>query len=233
MAVFPRGIKSFPIHKNLLDDVKAEHVNDLQDEVVAIQEVLGPLVNEVNELNLEMDQDDVDDEGALRKITLQFKSIGAQLAALRRGSHIPVFSAAVTNKWYDPEQAGPTVPYRLLSFPKPATDTHKSYNGYGLTLPKTGFYLIRAQTNWDVWPLPLSAGYGTYSSVISINGHGNFSTVRTEHYNPEIRGVYQAPLFLGAASRGSKVKLLVNQNSDRRARVNSAYLSSVMLRELP
>ena len=49
----------------------------------------------------------------------------------------------------------------------------------------------------------MGVGFGTYSSVISINGHGNFATVRTEHYNPEIRGVYQAPLFLGAASRGA------------------------------
>ena len=233
MAVFPRGIKSFPIHKNLLDDVKAEHVNDLQDEVVAIQEVLGPLVNEVNELNLEMDQDEADDAGVLRQITLKFKSIGDQLTALRRGSHIPVFAAATTDKWFPGEEAGPTVPYRLLSFGKPATDTHKAYNGYGLTLPKTGFWLIRAQTNWDVYQEPLSAGYGTYSSVISMNGHGNSSVVRHEHYNPEIRGVYTAPVFLNAASRGTKVKLLVNQNSSRSARVNSAYLSAVMLRELP
>jgi hypothetical protein len=233
MAVFPRGIKSFPIHKNLLDDVKAEHVNDLQAEVVAIQEVLGPLVNEVAELNLEMNQDDADDEGALKRTWLQFKNIGDQLNFLRRGAHLPAFAATATDKWYDPEQAGPTVPYRLLPFPKPATDTHKSYNGYGLTLPKTGFYLIRAQTNWDVYQLPLEDGFGTYSSVISLNGHGNFATVRTEHYNPEIRGVYCAPLFLGAASRGTKVKLLVNQNSSRRARVNSAWLSSIMLRELP
>lgn len=233
MAVFPRGIKSFPIHKNLLDDVKAEHVNDLQDEVVAIQEVLGPLVNEVNELNLEMDQDEADDAGTLRQITLKFKSIGDQLTSLRRGSHIPAFAATATDKWFPGEHPGPTVPYRLLSFPKPATDTHKAYNGYGLTLPKTGFWMIRAQTNWDVYPTPLSAGFGTYSSVISINGHGNFAVVRTEHYNPEDRGVYNAPLFLGGASRGAKVKLLVNQDSSRSARVNSAYLAAVMLRELP
>ena len=232
MSVFPRGIKSFPIHKNLLDDVKAEHVNDLQDEVVAIQEVLGPLVNEVNDLNLEMDQDILDDAGALQTTLTKFKDIAAQLLSMRRGEHLPVFSAAATNKLFPGEQAGPTVPYRLLTFPKPATDTAKSYNGYGLTLPKTGFYLIRAQSNWDTYPLPLSAGFGTYSAVISINGTGNSAVVRTEHYNPEIRGVYQAPIFLGVAPRGAIVKLLVNQNSSRTARVNTAFLSSICLREL-
>lgn len=232
MAVFPRGIKSFMTHKNLIDDVKAEHINDIQDEVVALQEVLGPLVNEVNDLQLEVDQDAIDDAGALKTNLTKFKDIAAQLLSLRRGEQLPVFAAATTNKLFPGEEAGPTVPYRLLSFPKPATDTARSYNGYGLTLPKTGFYFIRAQSNWDTYPTPLSAGFGTYSAVISINGTGNSSVVRTEHYNPEIRGVYQAPVFLGVAPRGAIVKLLVNQNSSRTARVNTAFLSSICLREL-
>jgi hypothetical protein len=233
MAVFPRGIKSFPIHKNLIDDVKAEHVNDLQDEVIAIQEVLGPLVNEVNELNLEMDQDEIDDQGALQGTLTKFKDIAAQLLAIRRGTHIAVFSAAATDKWYPSETAGPTVPYRLLGFPRPATDTHKSFNGYGLTTPKTGFYLIRAQVNWDTSRLPLSGGYGTYSSVISLSGHGNASYARYEHSNPDPQTVQNAPLFAGVIARGTKVSLVVNQNSGRSARVISAFLSSICFRELP
>ncbi len=232
MSVFPRGIKSFVVHRNLIDDVKAEHINDIQDEIVALQEVLGPLVNEVADLALEVDQDALDDAGALQTTLTKFKDIAAQLLSLRRGEQLPVYSATTTDKWFPGEEAGPTVPYRLLPFPKPYSDTHKSYNGYGLTLPKTGFYLIRAQTNWDVYPLPLSAGFGTYSSVLSLNGHGNSAVVRTEHYNPEIRGVYCAPLFLGVATRGTKVSLLVNQNSSRSARVNSAFLSSICLREI-
>lgn len=232
MSVFPRGIKSFVVHRNLIDDVRAEHINDIQDEIVAIEEVIGPLLNEVADLQQEIDQDAIDDAGALQSTLTKFKDLAAQLASLRRGEHLPVFSAATTDKLFPGELAGPTVPYRLLPFGKPSTDTANSYNGYGLTLPKTGFYFIRAQTNWDTYPTPLSAGYGTYSAVISINGTGNSSVVRTEHYNPEIRGVYQAPVFLGVAPRGAKVKLLVNQNSSRTARVNSAFLSSICLREL-
>lgn len=233
MAVFPRGIKSFPVHRNLLDDVRAEHVNDLQDEVVAIQEVLGPLVNEVSDLSQEVDQDILNDAGALQTTLQKFKDLGAQLLSLRKGQHLPVYANVVTDKWFPAEQAGPTVPYRTLIFPKPPTDTHNAYNGYGFTAPKTGFYLIKAQTNWDVYPLPLSDGYGTYSSVISIGGHGNSAVVRTEHYNPEIRGVYCGPIYLGVVARGSKVSLLVNQNSSRSARVNSGFLSFICLRELP
>lgn len=232
MSVFPRGIKAFVTHRNLIDDVRAEHINDIQDEIVAIESVLGPLFNEVQDLQQEVDQDALDDAGALQTTLTKFKDLAAQLLSLRRGEHLPVFSAATTDKLFPGELAGPTVPYRLLPFGRPSTDTAKSYNGYGLTLPKTGFYFIRAQTNWDTYPLPLSAGFGTYSAVISINGTGNSSVVRTEHYNPEIRGVYQAPVFLGVAPRGAKVKLLVNQNSSRTARVNSAFLSSICLREI-
>jgi hypothetical protein len=232
MSVFPRGIKSFVVHRNLIDDVRAEHINDIQDEIVAIESVLGPLFNEVQDLQQEVDQDALDDAGALQTTLTKFKDLAAQLLSLRRGEHLPVFAAATTDKLFPGELAGPTVPYRLLPFGRPSTDTAKSYNGYGLTLPKTGFYFIRAQTNWDTYPTPLSAGFGTYSAVISINGTGNSSVVRTEHYNPEIRGVYQAPVFLGVAPRGAKVKLLVNQNSSRTARVNSAFLSSICLREI-
>jgi hypothetical protein len=232
MSVFPRGIKAFVTHRNLIDDVRAEHINDIQDEIVAMQEVLGPLFNEVQDLQQEVNQDVIDDAGALQTTLTKFKDLAAQLLSMRRGEHIPVFAAATTDKFFPGEEAGPTVPYRLLPFGRPSTDTARSYNGYGLTLPKTGFYFIRAQSNWDTYPLPLSAGFGTYSAVISIDGHGNSSVVRTEHYNPEIRGVYQAPVFLGIAPRGAKVKLLVNQNSNRTARVNSAYLSSICLREL-
>lgn len=232
MSVFPRGIKSFVTHRNLIDDVRAEHINDIQDEIVAMEEMLGPLFNEVQDLQQEVDQDALDDAGALQTTLTKFKDLAAQLLSLRRGEHLPVFSAATTDKLFPGELAGPTVPYRLLPFGRPSTDTAKSYNGYGLTLPKTGFYFIRAQTNWDTYPTPLSAGFGTYSAVISINGTGNSSVVRTEHYNPEIRGVYQAPVFLGVAPRGAKVKLLVNQNSSRTARVNSAFLSSICLREI-
>jgi hypothetical protein len=234
MAVFPRAIKSFPTHHNLIDDVKAEHVNDLQDEVVAIQEVLGPLVNEIADLSLEIDQDALDDAGALQTTLTKFKDIAAQLLSLRRGEHLPVFSATTTDKVFPGEVPSvPTVPYRLLTFPKASTDTHNSYNGYGFTAPKTGFYLIRAQVNWDTSVLPLSAGFGTYSSVISINGSGNSSYSRYEHSNPDPQTVQNSPLFCDVISRGTKVSLVVNQNTHRSARVISAFLSSICFRELP
>lgn len=233
MAVFPRAIKSFITHKNLLDDVKAEHINDLQDEVVAIQEVLGPLVNEVNELNLEMDQDNLEDDATLASNLQKFKNLGDQLIAIRRGTHIPVFQCGLAQVTIPSENLnGTTIGYRRLNLNILNVDSHKCYNGYGLTLPRTGFYLMRAQVNWDVGGAPIANGFGTYSGVISVGGNSGFATDRQEHEHPSnLRGVHNNMTFLGYAKRGSQVFVGVNQNSARTVRINSAYLSSTLIRD--
>jgi hypothetical protein len=232
MAVFPRGIKSFIRHKNLIDDVKAEHINDLQDEVVALQEVLGPLVNEVDELNLEMDQNAADDQGALKSNLQKFKNLGDQLLAIRRGTHIPVFQAGLAQVWIPNQQLNPpTVGYRRLTMNILNVDSHKVYNGYGLTLPRTGFYLMRSQVNWDSGTIPVEPGFGTYTGVISVDGNTGWATDRQEHNHSNLRGVHNNMTFLGWAKRGSKVFVGVNQNSDRSVKINSAYLSSTLIRD--
>lgn len=232
MAVFPRGIKSFLVHKNLLDDVKAEHINDLQDEVVAIQEVLGPLVNEVDELNLEMDQNTADDQGNLKSTLQKFKNLSDQLLAIRRGTHIPVFQAGLAQVTIPNQQLNPpTVGYRRLTMNILNVDSHKQYNGYGLTLPRTGFYIMRSQINWDSGTLPEAPGFGTYTGVISVGGNTGWATDRQEHQHSNLRGVHNNMTFLGYAKRGSQVFVGVNQNSQRAVKINSAYLSCAMLRD--
>lgn len=47
MASFPNEVRKFPRHQNLVDDVNADHINAIQDEVVAIQQALGTLLREV------------------------------------------------------------------------------------------------------------------------------------------------------------------------------------------
>lgn len=234
MSVFPRGIKSFVTHKNLIDDVKAEHINDLQDEVVAIEEVLGPLINEVNELNLEMDQDNLADAAALKSTLQKFKNLADQLLAIKRGTHIPVFQCGLAQVNIPAETLnGSTVGYRRLNLNVLNVDSHSSYNGYGLTLPRTGFYLMRSQVNWDVGAAPLSGGYGTYTGVISVAGNTGFATSREEHTHPSnLRGIHNNMTFLGYAKRGAQVFVGVNQNSSRTVRINSAYLSSTLIRDL-
>jgi hypothetical protein len=188
------------------------------------------LVNEVDELNLEMDQDDADDAGALNSTLTKFKDIAAQLLSIRKGNHLPAFQAGTSNLWVPAEQLGPTTPARRLTLKKPNVDSHKSYNGYGLTLPRTGFYLMRAMTNWDSGVVPIEPGFGTYTTVIDVGGTTSWAIDRQEHGHSELRGVHNNVTFLGWAPRGAKVSLRVNQNTDRSIKINSAFLSSIMLR---
>jgi hypothetical protein len=231
MAVFPRGIKSFVVHKNLIDDVKAEHINDIQDEIVAIEASLGALFNEVEEINSEIDQDNLNDDARLKSTNTQFTNIAAQLAAIRKGTHIPVFQAGLAQVMIPNENLGPSVSYRKLTLNILNVDSHKCYNGYGLTLPRTGFYLMRAQINWDSGVTPVEPGFGTFTGVISVGGNSGWATDRQEHQHSELRGVHNNVTFLGYAARGSKVWVGVNQNSGRSVKINSAYLSSTLIRD--
>lgn len=81
-AVFPKGVKSFPTHRNLIDDVRAEHVNQIQDEVVALQSVLGPLVTEVAEIRADVDtlRSEVDTlTQDMRNVEVQIVDLQAQI----------------------------------------------------------------------------------------------------------------------------------------------------------
>lgn len=90
-ATFPKGIKSFPTHRNLLDDVRAEHINTIQEEVVAIESVLGPLVNQVSEIRSDVDQI----RAEVDSLTTQMKTVESTLRSLQ--SQIDAHTVSLNN----------------------------------------------------------------------------------------------------------------------------------------
>lgn len=229
-ATFPNGIATFSPKRNLLDDVDANDINKMQDEIVAIQAVLGPLLNEVDDIQADVNQNDTADQAALKSIRTSFKSLSDQLAALRAGTHIPVFQTLLQNVNIPGEPS--YKPWRVLRYPKPAVDSHKGYNGYGWVAPRTGFYLIRAQVNFDSGPGPQALGFGTYTAVIDVGGTIAGAMDRKEHDGGPALGVHLDPFYLGWVKRGSRIQVKVNQDSNRTSRMYSSFFSAAMIRDM-
>jgi len=107
-ASYPKAIKQFTTKHDYTDDVMAAHVNELQDEVVALESILG-----VNP-HL-MDSTDV---GAL---TLgPMSSLAARLSALESGKTIPAFSM-----WENTIQSVPKNVIHYMAYPTPLPDNDR------------------------------------------------------------------------------------------------------------
>jgi hypothetical protein len=84
-AVYPKQYKSFTVHKNLVEDIDASHVNNLQDEVRAVQQTLG--------LNPHQDT------GLTMKVNT-WASVADRLDSVQRGDGMPVVYLSKTSDSY-------------------------------------------------------------------------------------------------------------------------------------
>lgn len=178
-ATFPNGIASFPTHRNRLDDVDAADINHIQDEIIAIQQTLGPLITQVAEVHSDVEvvqgQNNTVDLSATEaeiaalqqsleantqsdslnksQNVIRFNNLDERLTRIEQGQHLPVANLRLGAPFH--------VAQRSLSQLKsdmgqpvalaPFNDPYNLYNGTGLTLTKRGFWLI--------------TGFVTYSSI--------------------------------------------------------------------
>lgn len=124
-ASYPKAIKNFLTRHDYTDDVMAAHINDLQNEVRALEGTLG-----VNP-------------------QLPNASIAERLSALESGLTRPVFSVATNYSGVAPHGPSMNIP---LSAPPAGWDPFHWYNGNGFTIGRTGWYSLQAQIGWDASP---------------------------------------------------------------------------------
>lgn len=127
-AVYPQAIKVFTIKRNLLDDVDASHVNDLQDEIVALGTTLAPLVEVETDL-----------PGGLTK---DYGTVKNRLTQIQQGQDQPVAWA------YNKSQKIKTSTETQLSLSK-AIDPYGMISGAGIKLNDSGWWQISSQASWD------------------------------------------------------------------------------------
>lgn len=131
-AVYPSQYRSFTVHKNLLDDVDASHVNGLQDEVAAVQQTLG--------INPHMAK-------SLTMATNTWPSVGARMDAIQRGKGMPVLFLQKNSDSYR-ATTGSTL--KKISWPAPSSglDPEHLFNGHSIRTNRTGWWLVVARAKW-------------------------------------------------------------------------------------
>uniref|UniRef100_A0AAU3I9V3 Uncharacterized protein n=1 Tax=Streptomyces sp. NBC_01393 TaxID=2903851 RepID=A0AAU3I9V3_9ACTN len=128
-AVYPKQYKSFPVHKNLVEDIDASHVNGLQDEVLAIQQTLG--INPHQDTGLKMKAN-------------TYASVADRLDAIQRGYGIPAcYLSKSADSVYDAKT-------KTITFAKPANyaDPEGLFNGHSITANRSGWWIVFGRVLW-------------------------------------------------------------------------------------
>lgn len=128
-AVYPYQYKSFAQHRNLLDDVDASHVNNLQDEVAAIQATLGIAPQRDTGLKIK---------------TNTWATVADRLDSIQRGQGIPVCylrKDTMTMKAPKTSTASDKFP---VAFPAPPAvyDPEGIFDGSSITPKRTGWWIV-------------------------------------------------------------------------------------------
>ena len=222
MAVFPNGIKQFRTHRNVLDDVDASDINAIQDEIVAIERVLGA--------------------GIDRDTERRFASLNARLDWLEKGRSAPAFElihsdrsprVGVGNNWATPG---------LISFPAPSAnlDPDGMYNGYGVTIPVSGLWRLEGFVDFQSasgHSGPHSGPAGSlalFVAAVALNSTDWVRGAATEqewtHYSTGDHHILN-PVRTGWIDKGTTVSLRAHHSSSHQQYFAGLALSGVCLRQ--
>lgn len=237
-ATFPNGIASFPTHRNLYDDVDAADINKIQEEITAIQTVLGALITEVEEIEtdvIELEEEQESDDATEVVFRQRFQDIKRQIGYLRGGYHILAAEVTCSNKniakiTKNLETAKPS----LLKMARPSNshDPYRMFNGTGLTLRRSGFWILQGHVRYDTRNSAGAANYGMYQAAIGVGANWGRGMDRTQPVHDNIwANVFLNPIVLGYYPRGTRVTLRTSQSSAITQKVARAWLSAVHVRQ--
>jgi hypothetical protein len=208
-AVYPKQYKSFTVHKNLVEDIDASHVNNLQDEVLALQQTLGIMPHQ---------------DTGLKMVTNTYASVAARLDAIQRGKGIPAcYLAKSSDSVYDAKT-------KVISFAKPsaAQDPEGLFNGHSITANRTGWWIVFGRVLW--YNAKGSLGTGADRQIsLAVGG----SQVMTQDMTPVTDGNTHMHIgWQGWVSAGKAIDLEVyHPLSKKTLSLQSLQLSAVMIRE--
>jgi hypothetical protein len=211
-AVYPKQYKSFTIHKNLVEDIDASHVNNLQDEVLAIQQTLG--------LNPHRDT-------SLKMHTNTWPSVSARLDAMQRGAGMPVIYLTKSSDSY---KAAVGVPMKTISWPAPGalSDPEGLFNGHSITTNRPGWWVVFGRC---IWTNATGSNATGSDRMLSINISGQ--DVMTQDLPPISDGNSHMHIgWQGWVSAGRTIDMRIyHPLLNKTLSVESLHLSASMIRE--
>lgn len=246
-ATFPNGIANFTQKQDNRDVNAAADINRLQEEVVAIQTVLGPLLTTVTDISN-------DDAEFSQQTTTKFANMSSLVSWLQNGYHVR--AARITGSNYavtginNLGKFQSTKPSLLkLDPPSPNQDPYRMYNGQGLTLSKSGFWMLVGNVRVDVGNRTVT---GDNVEIDYLDKNHQFSTRNAGAYQAALewggdwtRGLdrkeivpdggtypdmFLNPVYMGWFSAGTRINLRFSQSSGFAQAVRTASLSAVWFR---
>src|SRR5881398_2526081 len=233
-ASFPRDIANFTTKRNIFDDVDANDINRMQEEIIALETTLGAAINELNsvEAGLGALQEEVDlteaeldelrqEEQTAESLTnIRFKNLNDKLDYIASGQHIHAASAQRVNV------SVPSYPSNVnggyggttvkLTRPMAKADPWRMYNGIGLTLKKSGFWTLQASGHFGVVTKNGNNNQGIYEIAVAVNGHIDWRASESRDMRDHT-GAWQdialSGIAIGWFEAGTRITLLVRQSS--------------------
>lgn len=248
MAVYPSRIPAFVKHRNLLDDVDANHINYIQDEVNAISRYLGPMPHVYNDVATDLQStapEATNDPGGVDTLNYTtdaqrakvgskprvHANVSSRLDYIERGQQNHCFTLIATGVDLAPMAVNFSNRPRGIRFPAPGPrrDPFGMFNGIGVTLRKSGFWMFNGNMIINTMGNTIAANTGTFQAVIDIDGGWIEGMDRRFH---ELRtDLTLSVTRVGFFTAGSRISFRLAQNTPVTQRVRRANLSGVLLRE--
>lgn len=251
LTIYPRAIPAFPTHRNLLDDVDASHVNNIQNELTSIAGALGVNPALYNDVSLTQvvttgttgDTGSIDDSatstvnGAPRAYDANAKivdhvTVSARLDYIQKGQQNHCFVLQASGLDIGSSDTGLSADLKAVRFPKPNAnrDPFGLFSGAGVNLLKSGFYTFHGAVIYNLLGPTDASNTGAYVSGIAVDGAWVDGSEKVQvsgssapvHVNTTLSGFFNA---------GTNIRLRVAQNSGRQQRIRSARLTGFMIRE--
>lgn len=235
-AVFPNGIRSFSTKVDYTQIIDANDINALQDEVSSIEEVLGSLLNTVDEIESDvtvLDTEQESDADSLARFRLNFATLRERLRWIQDGQqHMAVELTGGGGHWIPSSTYALATP-TMLSFGQPASanDPRNMYNGAGITLRQGGFWDIQGWVLYDVDKSNGNNNIGTYAATLKVSGNWARGMDRQFYDTDDSLNLSLNPRYVGWLPQGTQIYLGALQSTPVRQLVQHATLSAVLIRK--
>lgn len=250
ISYYPQRVRSFPTHRNLLDDVDADHINAIQAELHAVMLALGTNPQVYNDIQTDNvttaaipnDEGQVIDDDTVFTSTNRFfdpkirpvdhGSLGQRLDDIERGKQFHVFKLSANNLNIGTKSTALSVRPPAVRFPKPtsANDPYDLYNGAGVRLRKSGFWIFLGSVTYALQGPTAGSNDGVYQAVVDWNGNFVEGLVREKETGTAKHPTLN-PFLIGFFAAGTNISLRTSHDSGRNQKIRAARLGGILLRE--
>lgn len=250
-AYYPQRVRAWPTHRNLLDDVDASHVNNIQNEIHSMMITMGTMPHVYNNYDTDpetglpvtetgevINTEDTAFTSWFRYYDPKVKpvnhgSVAERMDNIERGKHHYAFSARASNLVISSGPVGLADRPRRIVLPKPtlANDPWELYDpSGGFVLRKAGFWALSGSVVWTLMGNTAGANNGTYQATIDAGGEFLEGMDRDQETGQDKAPILK-PFLMGFFAKGTVVTLRAAQNSGRNQRLRLSRLSGILLRE--